>query len=208
MEDILDLYHLPYDPARPVITMDEQPYQRLANTRELLPMRPGAELREDYEYERCGTASIFMFSEPLGRWRRTSVRERRTAGDWAEEVRFLLEEDFPHVEKIVLICDNLNTHSLSSLYKAFPAQKARELAKRLEIHFTPKHGSWLNVAECELSALTRQSLQQRIPTIEKLDEIVTAWTDCRNKTQKTVDWQFSTEDARIKLKSLYPQTQL
>jgi hypothetical protein len=188
--------------------MDEQPFQRLGHTRELLPMKPGTEMREDYEYKRNGTACIFMFTNALGKWRRTSVRERRTAKDWAEEIRILLEEDYPDAAEIVLICDNLNTHVKASLYKTFPPTHARRLAKRLRLHYTPKHGSWLNIAECELSALTRQCLNRRIPDMGTLIKEVKAWEKRRNASQKGIDWRFSTKDARIKLKSLYPQTQL
>lgn len=168
-------------------------------------MKPGKEAREDYEYVRHGTASIFMFTNALGKWRRTGVRERRTAVDWAEEVRTLLDEDYPDAERVILICDNLNTHTTASLYKAFPAPEARRLARRLTIHFTPKHGSWLNIAECELSVLTRQCLGRRIPDIETLTKETNAWTTKRNKSQTGVDWRFTTKDARFKLKSLYPK---
>jgi len=205
MEDILDLYCLPENPQVPIINMDEQPFQRLDQTRDLMPMKPGKELREDYEYVRHGTASIFMFTNALGKWRRTSVRERRTAVDWAEEIRTLLDEDYPDVERLILICDNLNTHTVASLYKAFPAPEARRLAKRLTIHYTPKHGSWLNIAECELSVLTRQCLDRRIPDLQTLTNETRSWTIKRNASQKGVDWRFSPKDARIKLKSLYPK---
>lgn len=205
MEDVLDLYCLPENPLVPIINMDEQPFQRLGQTRDLVPMKPGKELREDYEYVRHGTASIFMFTNALGKWRRTSVRERRTSVDWAEEIRILLDEDYPDADRIILICDNLNTHTVASLYKAFPAHEARRLAKRLSIHYTPKHGSWLNIAECELSVLTRQCLDRRIPDIKTLTKETKIWTTKRNASQKGVDWRFSTKNARIKLKSLYPK---
>lgn len=205
MEDILDLYCLPENSLVPVINMDEQPFQRLGQTRDLVPMKPGKELREDYEYVRHGTASIFMFTNALGKWRRTSVREQRTAVDWAEEIRTLLDEDYPEVDRIILICDNLNTHTIASLYKAFPAPEARRLAKRMTIHYTPKHGSWLNIAECELSVLTRQCLDRRIPDLQTLTSETKSWTTKRNASQKGVDWRFSTKDARIKLKTLYPK---
>lgn len=205
MEDVLELYCLPYNPAVPVMNMDEQPFQRLDQTRDLIPMKPGAEMREDYEYKRNGTACIFLFTEALGNWRRTSVRGTRTAKDWAEEIRILLEEDFPKAPEVVLICDNLNTHVKASLYKAFPPAKARQLAKRLKIHYTPKHGSWLNIAECELSTLTRQCLQRRIPDMERLMRETKAWERKRNASKKGVNWRFTTKDARIKLKFLYPK---
>jgi len=207
MEDILDLYSRPYDERIPIVNMDEQPFQRLSHTRELLPLKPGYVEREDYEYERNGTASIFIFTDAMGKWRKTSVRERRTANDWAEEIKDLLVTDYPAAEKIILICDNLNTHALASLYKTFPADEARKLAKRLELHFTPKHGSWLNIAECELSVLTRQCLKRRIPEIKTLRKEVKKWETERNRMQKGISWQFTAENARIKLKSLYPQIQ-
>ena len=208
MEDVLDVYCRPFDPRYPVVNIDEQPFQRLANTRELLPVKPGQPEREDYEYERNGTASIFLFTDALAKWRRVSVRERRTAIDWAEEMRKLLEEDYPNAEKVILVCDNLNTHNVASFYKAFSPDHARCLVRKLEIHFTPKHGSWLNIAECELSALTRQCLNRRIPDLAMLSKEAEAWEHKRNRSQKGVDWRFTTKDARIKLKSLYPKTQL
>lgn len=205
MEDILDLYQQPYDPRRPLICMDEQPVQLIQEVRRPLPARPGKPERVDYEYERNGTAALFMFTNPLAGWRRVSVREHRTASDWAQEVRILVEEDYPQAEKITLVCDQLNTHTIGALYKAFPPAQARSLAMRLEIHYTPKHGSWLNVAEIELSALTRQCLDRRIPDIENLCQEAQAWCQQRNDNQKGVNWQFTTADARIRLKRLYPQ---
>lgn len=207
MEDVLEVYQRPYDPAIPQICMDEQPVQLIKETRVPLPGAPGKPARYDYEYERNGTASIFMFSQPLAGWRRVSVRKCRTARDWAEEIRLLLEEDFPEEEKIALVCDNLNTHTLASLYKAFAPEKARSLAERLEMHFTPKHGSWLNMAEIELSVLTTQCLNRRIPDLPTLLQETTAWQHHRNTGNKPIDWQFKTADARIKLKRLYPQIQ-
>ena len=159
----------------------------------------------DYEYERNGTANIFMFTEPLAGWRKVVVTERRTAVDWAHEIQNLLDEDYPESEKIILVCDQLNTHKVASLYEAFRPDTARRLVERLEIHHTPKHGSWLNIAENELSALTRQCLDRRIPDRETLEQETTAWYSERNQTQKSVDWQFTTTDARIRLKRLYPQ---
>jgi len=205
MEDVLDVYCRPYDPRFPVINMDEQPVQLLGHVREPEPMAPGRLAREDYEYTREGTACIFLFTEALGGWRRISVRQRRTAVDWAAEMRVLLEEDYPGAEKVILVCDNLNTHKMASFYEAFTAQKARQLRDRLEIHFTPKHGSWLNIAECELSAMTRQCLNRRIPELEQLRRETHAWQCQRNAAQKGVDWRFTTDDARIKLKQLYPE---
>jgi hypothetical protein len=205
MEDVLDLYHRPYDPKRPLICMDEQPVQLIKETRLPLPAKPGRPACVDYEYERKGTANIFMFTEPLAGWRKTSVRERKTAVDWAEEMRRLLEEDYAEAETVVLVCDNLNTHKIASLYEAFEPEVARRLAQRVEIHYTPKHGSWLNIAENELSALTRQCLNRRIPDRETLTTETTAWHSRCNQLQKSVDWQFTTQDARIRLKRLYPQ---
>lgn len=206
MEDVLEVYHRPYDPARPVICMDEQPVQLIKETRVPLPAAPGRPAAVDYEYERNGTANIFMFTEPLAGWRRASVRERKTAIDWAHEVRRLLEEDCATAEKVVLVCDNLNTHAVASLYEAFPPETARRLVERLEIHYTPKHGSWLNIAENELSVLTRQCLDRRLPDQETLRCETTAWHTNRNASGKGVDWQFTTHDARIRLRRLYPQT--
>ena len=205
MEEVLAVYQRPYDPTIPQICMDEQPVQLIKETRLPLPVTPGKPQRYDYEYERNGTANIFMFSQPLVGWRRVSVRDRKTAIDWAEEIELLLEEDFPDEAKIALVCDNLNTHTLASLYKAFAPAKARSLAERLEIHFTPKHGSWLNMAEIELSVLTNQCLDRRIPDLQTLIQETQAWQHHRNTGNKTIDWHFKTEDARIKLKRLYPQ---
>ena len=205
MEDILDLYHRPYDPKRPLVCMDEQPVQLIKETRVPLSAKPGRPHCVDYEYERNGTTNIFMFTEPLGGWRKTSVRPQKTAVDWAEEVRRLLEEDYPEAETVVLVCDNLNTHKTASLYEAFAPDMARGLVQRLEIHYTPKHGSWLNIAENELSVLTRQCLDRHIPDSGTLTTETTAWHSGRNETQKSVDWQYTTAAARTLLKRLYPQ---
>jgi len=204
MEDILELYAEPYDEDYPVICMDEKPYQLLGEVVEPLPMKPGSCAKIDYEYERNGTCSIFMFCEPLGEWRHTYARNRRTKIDWAQGVDELLTIHYPEAKKIKLVQDNLNTHTISSLYEAFEPEKARELAKRLEIHYTPKHGSWLNIAECELSALSGQSLKKRIDNIDSLNEILAIWERDRNAAQKGVDWQFTAADARVKLKHFYP----
>jgi len=204
MEDILDTYSLPYDENIPVICMDEKPYQLLGESREPIPMKPGKIKKTDYEYVRNGTCSIFMFTEPLVGWRHTNVCARRTKIDWAHQVQKLLTVHYPDKQKIRLVMDNLNTHTLGSLYEAFPPATARALAERLEIHYTPKHGSWLNIAEIELSALERQCLKRRIPDIETLRTELEAWHTERNKTQKSVDWQFTSVDARTKLKRLYP----
>ncbi len=205
MEDVLEVYQRPYDPTIPQICMDEQPVQLIKETRGPLPRAPGKPERYDYEYERNGTANIFMFSQPVVGGRRVSVREHKTAIDWAEEIRMLLEEDFPEEAKIALVCDNLNTHTIASLYKAFAPAQARSLAERLEMHFTPKHGSWLNMAEIELSVLTQQCLDRRIPDLQTLIDETQAWQHHRNTGTKTIDWHFKTEDARIKLNRLYPQ---
>ena len=208
MEDVLEVYRRPYDPKRPVICMDEQPTQLLKETREVIPVSPGKPAREDYVYERNGVAVNFMFTEPLGTWRKVTVRERKTAVDWAHEMKTLLDEDYPDADKVVLVCDNLNTHKSASFYEAFKPAEARRLIERLEIHYTPKHGSWLDVAEIELSVFTKQCLDRRIPDIETLREEATAWYRQRNAGQKSVDWQFTTEKARVKLTRLYPQVQM
>jgi hypothetical protein len=208
MEDVLEIYKRPYDPKVPVVCMDEQPTQLIKETRRKIAVEPGQAERVDYEYERNGTAVNFMFTEPLGRWRKVTVRERKTSVDWAHEIQTLLNEDYPDTEKVILICDNLNTHKVASLYEAFEPKQARQLAERFEIHYTPKHGSWLNVAEIELSVFTRQCLDRRIPDKVKLHQEAQAWYRKRNAGQKAVDWQFTTEDARVKLKRLYPQIQM
>lgn len=205
MEDILELYCLPYDPQIPLVCMDEQPVQLIKETRKPLPAGPGKPVRVDYEYERNGTANIFMLTEPLGGYRHVSVRERKTGIDWAHEIRDLLEVRYPQADRIRLVCDNLSTHKTGSLYEAFPPEEARQLARRLEIHYTPKHGSWLNIAEIELSALTRQCLNRRMPDMVMLRNETSAWEKSRNERQKGVDWQFTTENARIKLTRLYPR---
>jgi hypothetical protein len=205
MEDVLDLYERPYDARFPVVNMDEQPIQLIGETRIPLPPSPGQTEKYDYEYRRNGTAVNFLFTEPLASWRKVSVRETKTMVDWAQEIRTLLDVDYPQAEKVILICDNLNTHKIASLYEAFPPEEAKRLRDRLEIHYTPKHGSWLNVAEIELSLLTRQCLQRRLNDIQTVRQEATAWYQTRNEKRKSVDWQFRCEDARIKLKRLYPQ---
>jgi len=204
MEDVLDVYHRPYDANCPVICMDEKPYQLLGESREPIPMKLGNVKLEDSEYIRNGTCSIFIFTEPLTGWRNVAVLERRTKKDWAAQVAELLEHHYPDAPKICLVMDNLNTHNISSLYETFPASRARELAKRLEIHYTPKHGSWLNIAEIELSVMTSQCLGRRIPCINELSEELNVWSVDRNRSRKGVKWQFTTDDARIKLHRLYP----
>jgi len=207
MEDVLEVYRRPYDPKRPVVCMDEQPTQLIKETRRPIPAASGQPATIDYEYERNGTATNFMFTETLAGWRKVNVRERKTKLDWAEEIKELLDIDYPEAEQVVLICDNLNTHNLSSLYEAFEPDKARKLVERLEVHYTPKHGSWLNIAECELSVLTRQCLDRRMPDLPTLRTEAEAWYRRRNSNQKSVQWQFTTDDARVKLKRLYPQIQ-
>jgi hypothetical protein len=205
MEDVLEVYALPYDPDIPLVCMDEQPYQLLGEKREPVPPEPGRPAKQDYEYSREGTCSIFMFVEPLGGWRHVHAARRRTKRDWALRIRELLDVHYPHARKIRLVMDNLNTHAVSSLYETFPPAVALQMARRLEIHYTPKHGSWLDIAEIELSALTRQCLGRRIATIEELQVQASAWEAKRNGGAKSVDWQFTTDDARTKLKWLYPK---
>lgn len=207
MEDVLELYCQPYDPKLPVVCMDEQPRQLIKETRRPVPMGRGRPARYDFEYERAGTANLFVFCEPLAGWRRVEVTERRTRVDWAHQVRRLLDCDYPQAERVRLVLDNLNTHNAASLYEAFEPDEARRLARRIEFHYTPKHGSWLNIAEVELSALTKQSLRGRIPDRRALRRQTRAWARQRNAKQKGVDWQFTTDDARIRLNRLYPEIQ-
>ena len=205
MEDILDIYEKPYDPAVPVVCMDEKPYQLLGEAREPLPMRPGDTRKIDSEYVRGGTCSIFVFVEPLGGVRHVNVREHRTAVDWAEEIRYLVDVSYPDCDRIILVMDNLNIHAEASLYKRYKPEEARHLAKRLEIHHTPVHGSWLNIAEIELNAMTRQCLARRIENLDDLNRELRAWEQERNAETRTVNWHFKSGDAREKLKSLYPK---
>lgn len=207
MEDVLDLYQQPIDPDRPVVCMDEVSKQLVAETRVPIPARPGRPACHDYEYERHGTANVFMFTEPLRGWRWAPVTEHRTRIDWACAMKELLDGPYAKVKVVRLVMDNLNTHSVASLYEAFPPKEARRLAQRLEIHHTPKHGSWLNVAEIELKALSTQCLDRRIPDIDTLRPEVTAWERDRNRATVAVDWQFTNQNARIKLKHLYPRIQ-
>jgi hypothetical protein len=207
MEDVLEVYTRPYDPLRPQVCLDECSKQLVAETRSPLPAGPGQAERFDYEYERCGTANLFMLFEPLAGKRHVEVTERRTAVDFAHVVRDLADVHYPDAEKIVLVMDNLNTHKPASLYQAFAPEEARRLTERLEIHYTPKHGSWLDMAEIELSALATQCLDRRIADAETLASEVAAWQVRRNADGCTVDWRFKTEDARIKLKRLYPSIQ-
>jgi len=206
MEDVLDIYSRPYNPLIPIICMDEQPIQLLGETRTPIPATQNHPVRVDYEYERAGTASIFMFSEPLACKREVSVRPRRTKIDWAIEMEQLLRTQYANAEKIILVCDNLNTHTRGAFYEAFPAEKAREIVQRIEFHHTPKHGSWLNIAECELSAMTSQCIKnRRFSTIELLIKETQEWAEKTNQKQRGVNWQFSIEKARHKLKSIYPK---
>jgi transposase len=204
MEDVLAVYQRPYDPKRPVVCLDELSKVLRSTPRGKIAMQPGECLRQDYEYERHGVADLFLSVEPLRGQRQVRVRDRRTAHDFAEVVCAIVDEDYPDAEVIVLIVDNLNTHGPAALYEHFPPEEARRIAEKIEWHFTPEHGSWLNVAECELSVLSRQCLNRRIPDQETLNNEVTAWTKRRNEANFTIDWQFTTNDARIKLKRLYP----
>jgi hypothetical protein len=208
MEDVLDVYTRPYDPRRPQVCLDETSKQLVADTREPLPAAPGQPARVDYEYERKGTANLFMVFEPLTGYRQVKGTERRTAVDFASVIQALVDVQYPQAEKIVLVLDNLNTHTPASLYEAFAPAEARRLMERLEIHHTPKHGSWLNMAEIELSVLARQCVDRRIPDPTILAQEVAAWERQRNAAQCRVDWRFTTHDARIKLKRLYPSIQL
>ena len=207
MEDVLEVYHRDFDDNEVLVCLDETSKQLVQETRQPRPARPGAPLAYDCEYRRNGVSSIFMLFAPLEGWRRVEVRERRTRSDWAEVVRKLVDEDYPGRERIVLVMDNLNTHHPASLYEAFEPAEARRIAQRLEIHYTPKHGSWLNMAEIELGVLARQCLDRRIPDREALAGESGAWQERRNRDGIRVDWRFTTQDARIKLKSLYPSIQ-
>ena len=204
MEDILNVYRMDYDKEIPLVCMDEQPVQLLDDKILPIPIKPGSVRKEDYEYIRKGSASIFLFTEPLKGWRDVKASEQRTRKDWALQIQELLTVQYKDVKKIRLVMDNLNTHGISSLYETFDPETAFGLAQRLEIHYTPKHGSWLNIAEIELSAMTTQCLDRRIPNIEELQRQISTWETQRNQSQKAVQWQFRTEDARIKLKHLYP----
>jgi hypothetical protein len=207
MEDVLEVYHRPYEEKRPLVCLDEASKQLIGETRQPLPAEPGQPERFDYEYERHGTGNLFMISEPLLGWRTVRVTERRTAKDLAEVLRWLVEDLHPEAERVVVVMDNLNTHKLASLYEAFPPEQARRIAEKLEIHHTPKHGSWLNMAEIELSVLARQCLDQRLDSREKLQQETEAWELERNEQQVEIKWQFTTADARIKLHRLYPVIQ-
>jgi hypothetical protein len=204
MEDVLDLYALPPDPLRPLVCMDEAAKQLLGDAVEPLPMEPGVPKREDYHYERGGVRSLFMFFAPHLGWRRVTSSVRRTREDWAQQVKRLVDEDFPGVQVIRLVCDNLNTHTIASLYATFPPEEAHRLARKLEFHYTPRNGSWLNVAEIELSVLSEQCLKRRIGDADVLDVELAAWAAPRNQDKCGVKWQFTSADARVKLRRLYP----
>jgi len=205
MEDVLSVYARSYDEKRPVICMVEKPYQFLDNHLTPIPMKPGSAEKVDYEYKRNGTCSIFIFTEPLAGRRYSEALLHRTKKDRAYWIKWILDEQYPKAEKIVLVMDHLNTHAISSLYEAFPPREAFRLAQRLEIHYTPKHGSWLNIAEVELSAMSIQCLgSRRIPNMKTLNTELAAWHTKRNNIQKGVDWQFTTKNAKVKLKRLYP----
>jgi len=204
MEDVLDVYVRPLDPKHPQVCFDESSKQQVKEVRTPLPVAPGQPARYDTEYERNGVSNLFMFFAPLLNWRHVKVTDRRTAVDWAQCMRDLVDVHFPEAERITVVQDNLNTHTPAALYAAFPPEEAKRIWDKLEFHHTPKHGSWLNMAEIELSVLSRQCLDRRIPDQETLTTEVAAWEADRNAMQATVDWRFTTEDARIKLKRLYP----
>jgi hypothetical protein len=207
MEDVLDVYHRPYDPMRPLVCLDEARRQLIGEVVQPIPAGPGQPERFGHEYVRNGTANLFMIFEPLRGWRAVQVTERRTAKDFAEVVRWLVEDVHEEAEKVVLVVDNLNTHKPASLYEAFPPEQARRIAERIEWHYTPKHGSWRNMAEIELSVLERQALGQRIEGREQMARVTGAWEEERNERGVEVTWRFTTADARIKLHKLYPSLQ-
>ena len=208
MEDVLEVYKRPYDPKRPMVCMDESSKQLLADTRTALPIEPGQIQRYDYEYVRQGVANLFMFFAPLENKRRVKITDHRCRTDWAEAMKELSDEDYPDAEKIVVVMDNLNTHSPISFYETFPPEEARRLIERFEFHYTPKHGSWLNMAEIEFSVLARQCLNRRVPNTECLNREVHVWAKYRNEKSASINWRFTTEDARIKLIRLYPQIEV
>ena len=208
MEDVLDVYQRPYDPKRPQVCRDETTKQLISETRVPIEAKAGRSQRVDYEYRREGVSNLFMFSEPLAGRRHVTVSERRTRRDWAEAIRDLVDVQYPQAEVIVVVLDQLNTHSIASLYEAFAPEEAHRIARKLELHHTPKHGSWLNMAEIELSVLSRQCLDRRIPDQQTLRREVAAWEHKRNAAEASVDWRFTTADARIKLRKLYPSLQV
>lgn len=204
MEDVLEVYTRPYDAKRPLVCMDEKPLQLIEETRRPMPAGRGREGRVDFEYKRAGTADVWMFYEPLAGKRQVQASRTRTTRDWAEKMKTLSDELYPEAERIVVVLDNLNTHRAASFYEVFAPAEARRLVERFEFHYTPKHGSWLNMAEIELSVVSRQCLSRRIPTLEMLSSETRAWVSRRNDASASVDWRFTTDDARIKLKRLYP----
>lgn len=201
----MDVYTRKYDEKRPLVCLDEVPKQLIGEVRTPIPGAKGKNVRYDTEYKRNGTCVIFMKTAPLKGWRKAEVTEKRTKVDFARQIKQLVTIDFPKAEKIILILDNLNIHTKGALYKAFPPEEAKMLCDKLEIHFTPKHGSWLNMAEIEINVLVNHGLSKRVPTIEQMKKEVAAWNKARNKESKKINWRFSTDDARIKLKRLYPQ---
>jgi len=208
MENVLDVYQQPHDARRPLICMDESSKQQVKEVRMPIPMKPRQPEKFDSEYERNGVSALFMFFAPLEGWRHVEVTDTRTAFDWAHQIKQLVDVHYPEAEVIQLVMDNLNTHTPASLYKAFPPEEARRIANKLEIHYTPKHGSWLNMAEIELSVLSRQCLERRIEDQESLRSEVLAWASRRNSAKSKMEWRFTTKDARIKLAKLYPTINL
>jgi len=207
MENVLETYALPYDPQVPVLCMDEQPVQLTKETRTPIPATKQHACRVDYKYERAGTACVFMFTEPLAGWREVTVRKRRTKVDWAMEMASLLRGRYADVERVILVCDNLNTHTMGAFYEAFPADEARKLVRRIEFRYTPKHGSWLNISENELSSMTRQCISgRRIGSVQILGRETSAWSVASNDKQREVNWQFTIQNARTKIRSLYPNS--
>jgi DDE superfamily endonuclease len=206
MEDVLEVYTRPYDPRRPQVCLDETSRQLLGEVNPPHPLAPGRPARQDYEYQRRGVCNLFLVCEPLAGWRHVTVSDRRTRIDWAHCIKDLIDVHYPDAERIVLVQDNLNTHTPASLYQAFPPAEARRLADKLELHYTPKHGSWLNMAEIELAMLAGQCLDRRLADLATLEQEVAAWQAARNRAGRGVNWRFTTEDARIKLRHLYPTT--
>lgn len=206
MEDVLSVYHLPYNPNRPVVCMDECSKNLHSTPRGSLGIDTGQPMRQDYEYERHGTCNVFLWVEPLAGIRRVRVSDRRAALDFAEQLRLMVDADYPNAEKIVLVTDNLSTHTPAALYESFTPDEAWRIASKIEWHYTPEHASWLNIAEIELSVLTRQCLNRRLESKDEVERQVTAWQDKRNQANTTVRWHFTTADARIKLRRLYPET--
>lgn len=204
MEDVLDLYEQPYDPQYPVLCFDERPCQLIGDVRTPLPIKPGSAKRVDFEYERHGMGNVFGYFEPLRGWREMEVTQRRTAADFARCLKRLVDELYPEATKIRVVLDNLSSHTLAPLYTVFEPAEARRIAQKLELHFTPKHGSWLNAVEIEFSALSKQCLDRRVTSLDMLQDVVKPWTLARNQRPKALNWQFRTPDARIKLARLYP----